>query len=415
MKSPYYPFRSELSVLGSVILRGTRLVVPQILRQRILDLAHEGHPGESVMKRRVRSKVWWPLIDREVEKHVKSCKDCLIVSQPNKPVPMARSSFPEEPWACLAMDILGPLPNRDYLVVIIDYFSRYMELKFMKKTPSSAIIKFLSEIFSRHGNPRSIKTDNGPQFVSHEFEEFCKLNNIQHVTSPPYWPQANGLVENMNDTLGKRLEIAHNNKLNYQQEINKFIMMYNTTPHGTTNVAPSELIFKRVIRDKIPSIQDVYIEPVLEEAKDMDMIRKQKGKEREDTRRGAKETDLDVGDRVLLRNVLFPNKLTPTFDSEEYEVVERENSEVLIKNRFGKMVRRNISHVKKIPSLNQGRDILENENEEKSKGILLDEQSSSEPKVKPLKLKNIGVATQRSTNQRRWRRPDYACGQEFSF
>jgi len=77
--SPYYPFRLELSSIGSILLRGSRLIIPQKLRQRVLTLAHEGHPGEAAMKRRLRSKVWWPKIDRDAEKFVKDCRDCYFL------------------------------------------------------------------------------------------------------------------------------------------------------------------------------------------------------------------------------------------------------------------------------------------------------------------------------------------------
>ncbi|KAH8325482.1 hypothetical protein KR067_006642 [Drosophila pandora] len=73
-----YPFRYELSAIGALLLRGNRIVIPS-LRNRVLELAHEGHPGESAMKRRLRSKVWWPLIDRKEEADKKrGAKDNVI-------------------------------------------------------------------------------------------------------------------------------------------------------------------------------------------------------------------------------------------------------------------------------------------------------------------------------------------------
>ena len=61
----------------------------------------------------------------------------------------------------------------------------------------------MKEIFSRLGFPKSIRTDNGRQYVSSEFKEFCKQNNISIIRTPPYWPQANGEIENMNKSLVK--------------------------------------------------------------------------------------------------------------------------------------------------------------------------------------------------------------------
>lgn len=82
-------------------------------------------------------------------------------------------------------------------------------------------------------------------------------------------------------------------------------------------------------------------------ARDYDLMNKQKGKERADSKRRAKESDVMVGDKVLLRNIIFPSKLTPSFDKTTYEVVERNGSEVTVVGG-GRSYKRNISMVKKI-------------------------------------------------------------------
>ncbi|XP_036340795.1 uncharacterized protein K02A2.6-like [Rhagoletis pomonella] len=345
----YYPFRYELSAVGDILIRGSRIVIPKTLREKILRLTHERHPGESAMKRRLRSKVWWPLIDREAENFVKKCVNCLLVSQPSKPPPMQRHVFPNGPWQCVATDLLGPLLNNDYILVLIDYYSRYQEVKFLKKITSEAIISVMQEVFSKLGIPNSIRADNGRQFTSSEFKNFCKNHNITLITTPPYWPQANGEVENMNKSLVKRLIIAHNNKRDYKKEIEEFALMNNVTPHGTTGSSPSELMFNRVIRDKIPGIQDLTDDMLDSAARDYDIINKWKGKEKADMRRRAKESDIEVGDKVLLKNVVFAHKLTPNFDPTEYTVKERSGNEVIIA-AGERTLRRNISHIKRLPA-----------------------------------------------------------------
>ena len=90
---------------------------------------------------------------------------------------------------------MGPLPTGESLLVVVDYYSRYYEVSVMRLTTTPKIIIALREIFSRFGNPHSLKTDNGPQFVSKEFEEFSRECGIEHRRSPALWPQANGEVE----------------------------------------------------------------------------------------------------------------------------------------------------------------------------------------------------------------------------
>ncbi|XP_037728604.1 uncharacterized protein K02A2.6-like [Drosophila subpulchrella] len=317
--SPFYPFRFEVSTLGNLLLRGTKIVIPKNLRRKVLELAHEGHPGETAMKRRLRSKVWWPRMDREAEEFVKTCRSCILVSAPVRPAPMKRHSFPNGPWKCLATDLLGPLPNGEYILVLIDYYSRYMEYKITRSITSKIIINEMEEIFARLGFPQTLTADNGRQFISAEFKGFCTTNGIELRTTPPYWPQANGEVENMNKSLVKRLKIAYASR-NNNKELQKFVLMYNVTPHSTTGAAPTQLMYNRTIRDKIPGIEDISDQDVDSEERDRDMCQKEKGK-----------------------------KLTPTFDPTVYEVTSRDGDVVQVTGN-GKSYTRNASHLKKVES-----------------------------------------------------------------
>lgn len=110
----------------------------------------------------------------------------------------------------LAMDFLGPLPDGRYILVVIDYFSRFQLIEFMNRTSTSEVIKFLEEAFSYYGNPASLICDNATYYTSQEFKEFCEENGIELIHSIPYWPQQNGEVERQNSSILKRLKIAHN-------------------------------------------------------------------------------------------------------------------------------------------------------------------------------------------------------------
>ena len=73
---------------------------------------------------------------------------------------------PSQPWQDLAADLMGPLPSGEYVLVVVDYYSRYFEVT------SATIIGSLERIFCFHGLPQSLETDNGPQFKSEEFGTF---------------------------------------------------------------------------------------------------------------------------------------------------------------------------------------------------------------------------------------------------
>ena len=204
----YQAVKEELTVYGGLVLRGDRIVIPQVLRKHVLQLAHEGHQGIVKTKNRLRSKVWWPKMDQAAERLCRVCHGCQVVGGPMVPEPMARSK-PTGPWQDCAADLLGPLPGGENLLLVVDYYSRFYEVVVLRSTTSNKIIEAMVPMFARFGVPYSLKTDNGPQFVSAEFETFLNEKGIEHRKSPPLWPQANGEVELQNRTLMKAICIAH--------------------------------------------------------------------------------------------------------------------------------------------------------------------------------------------------------------
>lgn len=155
-------------------MRGTRLVIPQALRARVLELAHEGHQGIGKAKSRLRSKVWWPKVDAEAEKMCKTCHGCQVVGRYPALEPMVQVVPPSGPWPDCSADLLCPLPSGENLLVVVDYYSRYFEVVILRTTTSTKIIEALTPIFARFGVPCSPRTDNGPQFISEEFHTFLK-------------------------------------------------------------------------------------------------------------------------------------------------------------------------------------------------------------------------------------------------
>lgn len=344
---PFKLFATELCFAGKILLRGTRIVIPELLRKQTLDLAHEGHPGMTVMKQRLRAKVWWPKLDAQVEQYIKNCRGCMLVAAPSAPEPMKRRELPSGPWEHLAIDFLGPLPSCHYLFVVVDYFSRYIEIEIMKKTDSRETIRRLESIFARFGLPLSITADNGPQFSSEEFRTYCKSSNIKLISTTPYWPQQNGEVERQNRSILKRLTINQTMNGDWIEELNKYLLMYRSSPHSTTKKTPSELMFGYNIRDKLPSIYQP--KDVDEELIDQDKAMKERGKLYADERRNAKPNLISEGDNVLLKKMTKTNKLTPTFDSEAFKVIKRKGGDVIVASESGVKYRRHVTHLQRIP------------------------------------------------------------------
>ena len=126
------------------------------LRPQILVLAYERHPGIVSMKQRLRSKVKWPGIDRQAKRFCKACHGCQLVSSPVNPELIKSTPLLRGPWQDLAIDLLGPLPSGDSVLVVVDYFSRFCEIEIMRSTTSLKIIECLEETFTTHGLPLSV-------------------------------------------------------------------------------------------------------------------------------------------------------------------------------------------------------------------------------------------------------------------
>ncbi|KAK2559429.1 Uncharacterized protein P5673_018062 [Acropora cervicornis] len=177
----YVCVRNELTFIGHVILRGTRIVIPEKLRQRVLRLAHEGHQGIVKMKERLRSKVWWPGVDKEAERKCRECYGCQLVTKETIIPPVKTTRLPERPWQDLALDLLGPLPTGEHLLVLVDYFSRWVEVDVIYSTTSEVIIKCLDKQFCRYGVPRTLRTDNGANLVSAEMDGYLTEMGIKRT------------------------------------------------------------------------------------------------------------------------------------------------------------------------------------------------------------------------------------------
>ena len=211
--------RGELSAIGKLLPRGTRIVIPKQLRCQVLELANEGHPGIVAMKQRLRTKLWCPGIDKEVERAYNTCHGYQLVLQPTKPEPITCTELPTAPWQHLAADLLGPLSSGDYVFVVVDCYSQFFEMEFTKSTTSEKIVSMLSKIFVTHGLPLSLKTDNGPQCTSEHFTKHLEVNGIKYRRTTPLWPQAHGEIERQNRSILKRLRIAQAEGRDWKSEM----------------------------------------------------------------------------------------------------------------------------------------------------------------------------------------------------
>ncbi|XP_055589748.1 uncharacterized protein K02A2.6-like [Uranotaenia lowii] len=348
----YEAFKKELGIMEGIVIRDERIILPQSLRNKALDIAHRGHPGVIAMRKILREKVWWPYMDRDVTNKVQECAGCAAVSSQFPPEPMTRKEIPERPWQDIAIDFFSVKECGTFLI-IVDYFSRFLRVIEMKLTSASHTTSALQTLFDEHFYPETIRCDNGPPFASQEFASYCANKNIRLVHSIPYWPQMNGLVERQNQGLLRALRIAKTTNKDWRASLKEYVQMYNSTPHTVTGKAPIELMTGRPIKDLLPSIRtDPYL--YREEAvRERDAVEKLKGKKYADSRRHATPSDIKVNDTVIVRS--FDNgKLEPKFKLERFRVDRRAGSDCRITNDEGVSYRRSVTHLRKLPRENEG-------------------------------------------------------------
>ena len=155
----YWENRHHLTVIDNLLLFDDRIGIPSVLRQDILQQLHEGHEGITKTKALASTCVWWPYISSHIETMVNKCATCAI-HRPERREPLLPSSFPDRPWSRLAMDLFE-LRGKTYLI-IVNYFSRWIELRLLEKLNSKITITQIKSVFATYGIPDMIISDNGP-------------------------------------------------------------------------------------------------------------------------------------------------------------------------------------------------------------------------------------------------------------
>ncbi|GFO30891.1 Pol polyprotein [Plakobranchus ocellatus] len=188
----YWVNQRHLTIVNDLLLFNNRIVIPTNMRLDMLNKLHESHLGVTKCRALAETSVWWPNISSQIEDMVRQC-NVFAKLRPNVKKPLLPSSFPEHPWSRVAMDLFD-LHGKTYLL-LVDYHSRWPEIRLLDRLSSAAVIARLKSIFATHGIPDVLVSDNGPQFASAEFRKFTEEFCFTHTTSSPRYPQANGEAE----------------------------------------------------------------------------------------------------------------------------------------------------------------------------------------------------------------------------
>nr|VZI00654.1 unnamed protein product [Spirometra erinaceieuropaei] len=253
--------RASLSVVDSCLTFADRVVIPSSLRPTVLRQFHAAHPGTSRMKSIARSFNYWPGIDGDIDDLVRRCSRCQQAAKMPPRQPPVHWEPPERPWSRVHIDFAGPLNGVSYLILVDDY-PKWPEVAPLNPATASSTIAFLRRIFSQHGLPEVLVSDNGSQFISSTFEDFCRQHNIQHFRSPPYHPQSNGQAERFVDTF-KRALLKARGEGTTDEIVQAFLFSYRTTPNPASpgGVSPAEALMGRKLRTTFHALVPTGAQP----------------------------------------------------------------------------------------------------------------------------------------------------------
>jgi hypothetical protein len=304
------------------------------LRKQIMELAHVGHQGIVKTKALIRSRVWYPGIDVQVEQMMEKCLACQANGEKQKLELMRPSTMPAGPWLEVSADFYGPMDDGKYWMVNYCDYSRYVFVHTLKSVAMDYVQPILEELFSMFGTPQVYKTDNGAPFMSHRFAEFAEQWGFKHRKVTPLWPRANGGAESVMLKLGKVVRTCEVTGKPRELGLQAFLRSYRATPHSVTKVAPAMLFLGFCRTSGIPMVEPdrASVGKFHERAIENDKRSKARMTEHFNQANKARACRFEVGDLVLHR-WLRKRKSMPLWDPEPYEVVEMAGSMVTVARR----------------------------------------------------------------------------------
>ncbi|GKD39288.1 reverse transcriptase domain-containing protein [Tanacetum coccineum] len=219
----------------------------------ILTACHNGptggHHGANYTAKKVfDSGFYWPTIYRDAHDMVKSCDSCQCQGKISQKDEMPQNAIQVcEIFDVWGIDFMGPFPSsrgNKYILVAVDYLSKWVEAKALPTNDARVVVKFLKSLFARFGTPRAIISDRGTHFCNDQFAKVMLKYGVTHRLSTAYHPQMSGQVEVSNRGLKRILErTVGENRASWSDKLDDALWAFRTafkTPIGCT---PYKLVY----------------------------------------------------------------------------------------------------------------------------------------------------------------------------
>lgn len=243
----------EFTLKDNILFKGNRVYIPASLRSIILSELHSTHSGMTKMKQLARRYCYWPSIDSEIDRLVRSCNSCALTQKTPQKAPLHQWEVPPQNFDRVHIDYAGPVNGISFLI-LVDAKSKWPEIKVVSKAPTSeSTAELLEDIFSNHGYPKMLVSDNAKIFSSEFFSNYCKARGIFQCFSAPNHPATNGLAERYVQILKSKLLKMSEEPGDIRTKVQKILFQFRATPLAD-NLSPAELYLNRKMRLRLDAI-----------------------------------------------------------------------------------------------------------------------------------------------------------------
>ncbi|CAI6370722.1 unnamed protein product [Macrosiphum euphorbiae] len=334
----YFKIKNELIKEKEIIYYENRIVVPKSLRMYIIKKLHDTHIGITKTLKKSKQIFYWPGMSSDLKNFIEACEICKKFSCSNIKEPLLQHAIPELPFQKIGIDI-AEIERSNYLVVM-DYFSRWIEVLSMKDKTSETVISLLKIVFSRFGIPEEIVADNNP-CGSREFKQFAEEWHFNVTLSSPNYPKSNGLAE-------KAVGIAKNmikKSKSENQDLNLYLLNYRNAPVAGLPWSPAQMLQSRMLRSKTNSLNKKILSPNVEDCSEENKLKKLKQKKWYDKTATNVQQEFKPNENIMLQN-----KFSKLWS--KAVVLSKTNwpRSYLVKDEKGKILRRNTKFMKKVSS-----------------------------------------------------------------
>ena len=336
----YWGMRDELYVIDGVPFKGKKMLIPKSLRPQVLEGLHAANQGVTGMLANARDRFFWPGLDADVRQMRLQCRQCNEQSPSQSAEPSIVSPPPEVPFEQTAADIFS-LEGHTFLA-FADAFSGWLEVERLPTNSFRHVRRAFLRWFTIYGVPTEIASDGGPPFNAGEYKTFCRMWDVRRRLSSAYYPQSNGRAEAAVKS-AKRILMGNIDKVTGNLDTDaaaRAIMMHRNTPTQDTGIAPSVMLFGRLLRDHLPQV-DRGLREEWDRINDAREKALAKRASRFEEVKGKELPSLNVGDCVQVQNQHgnHPNKwhntgiIAECLPHRQYHVIMDGSRRITLRNR----------------------------------------------------------------------------------